>query len=177
MGDVTAQIGALDELLADALAHEDWESAAELEKRIIADCASVLKPTDLIDRRIRQGALLGRLGDHTAAVDALTPALAEAEALGDAARSARVLRYLGQSELQVGASADALAHFRRARDIYVGTNEAREQAVALVGMGNALAQLDRKDEARGALDEAAAIREKLGDDKGTAIIRKATSSL
>lgn len=177
MGDRASQLEALDELLTMALTSEDWESAAELEKRIVSECASVLTPGDLIDRRIRQGALLGRLGDQTEASNVLSQALLVAETAADQARLSRVLRYLGQAELQLGASADALSHFRRACDIHGTSGDAREKAMALVGMGNALAQLNRKDEARDALDQAAAIHERLGDVKGTATIRKATNAL
>jgi tetratricopeptide (TPR) repeat protein len=177
MGDRPAQLHALDELLSEALIREDWEAAILFEKRIITDCGNLLKPIDVIDRRIRQGSLLGRLNDHPEAVNALSQALIVAENAGDSARLGRVLRYLGQAELQAGASADALAHFTRAIDIYASPTAAREKAIALVGMGNALAQLDRKDEARDAFNQAAVLREQIGDDKGTAIIRKATSTL
>jgi len=176
-GDLPAQRKALQELLDEALNSEEWEIAVTLQTRLLSDCASLLSDADQADHRLRQGLLLARLGDHQEAVSVLTQALLRAEMLNDVERVDRCLRHLGQTELQIGASADALGHFNRAITSYRKNNEDRNLATALVGMGNALVQLNRNPEAKLALEEAAALREKLGDTKGTQTIRKATAGL
>lgn len=177
LGDLVGVRAALEELIADCQAREEWETLVDLERRLLSECASALSAPERADHRLRQGTAAARLGDHRGAVDAYEMALDDAEAAGDDERLARVLRQLGASELQVGASADALAHYQRALAIHRTRAEAKPTAIALVGVGNAFAQLGRKDEARLALDEAAAIRASLGDEKGTAAIRKATNAL
>ena len=182
--DVLAQIGdpvglrvALEELIEETLARQDWEALIDLERRLLSTCGSELSIADRADHRLRQGTAAARLGDHPAAIEAFEQGLDDGEASGDDERLARLLRQLGASELHVGASADALAHYQRALAIHRTRDESMPAAIALVGVGNALAQLGRKDEAREALGEAAGIRESLGDEKGTAAIRKATNSL
>jgi tetratricopeptide (TPR) repeat protein len=176
LGDQPALRRALDDLIGQALAREEWEAVLELERRLLASCDATLAPAERVEHRLRQGTAAARLGDHPAAVEAHTQGLASAEGGADELL-ARVLRYLGASELQVGASADAWAHYRRAADLHRARDERKALAIALIGVGNAAAQLGRKAEARVALDEAAAIRQSLGDEKGTAAIRKATNSL
>lgn len=180
--DVLTQLGAtrelreeLEALLGEALAKDDHERTAELTRQLLTSCAAGMAAADVADHRLRQGTALARLGDHPAAVEALAAGLPSAES--DPERLGRLLRHLGASELQIGASADGLAHYQRAAELHRARGERKQEAVALVGIGNALAQLGRKAEAKTALEQAAAIRESLGDDKGTAAIRKATNSL
>jgi len=177
LGDQVGLRVALDELIDRAVAREEWEGVIELEERLLATCDSDLTMTERADHRLRQGTAASRLGDHRGAIDAFEPGLDAAEAASDDERLARMLRHLGASELQIGASADALAHYQRALGIHRTRSESKPAAIALVGVGNAYAQLGRNAEAREALDEAAEIHSSLGDDRGTAAIRKATNSL
>ena len=62
-------------------------------------------------------------------------------------------------------------------DLYRERKDERNLASALVGLGNALVQLGKNQEAKSILEEAADLREKLGDTKGTQTIRKATAGL
>ena len=177
LGDPGALRTALEELIDLALAREEWETLIDLERRLLTTCGDTLPAAERADHRLRQGTAAVRLGDHPAAIEAYEQGIDAAESSGDEERLARLLRQLGASELQVGASADALAHYQRALAIHRTRSEVMPSAIALVGVGNACAQLGNKAEARTAFDEAAALRESLGDDKGTAAIRKATESL
>jgi tetratricopeptide (TPR) repeat protein len=176
-GDLASQRQALQELLDEALEISDWETAVTYQTRIIAECGATLSDSDMADHRLRQGLLLARLGDHNEAASALTQALLRAEMMSDDERVGRCLRHLGQTELQLGASADAHGHFMRAIERYRKTGDDINLATSLVGLGNALVQLKRTPEAKTILEEAAGLREKLGDTKGTQTIRKATAGL
>lgn len=177
LGDIPALRSALQDSIDDCLAREDWEALIDLERRLLVECGSALDSSERADHRLRQGTAALRLGDHQAAIEAYEMGLDDAEASGDDERLARILRHLGASELHTGASADALAHYQRALAIHRTRAELKPAAIALVGIGNACAQLGRADEAREAFGEAAAIRASLGDEKGTAAIRKATQGL
>lgn len=176
-GDTAAQLEALQHLLDEALDAEEWEAAVTFQNRILSDCSSKLSDAEAADHRLRQGVLLSRLGDHKESIPALTQALLRSELADDQERVGRCLRHLGQAELHVGASADAHGHFQRAVTLYRSSNDLRNLATSLVGQGNALVQLGKNAEAKTTLEEAAEIREQLGDSKGTQTIRKATSGL
>ncbi len=177
MGDSDGLLHCLDDLIEAATEREDWESVAELEKRALGSCRDCLTPEAMASRRERHGSLLARLGDHAEALQSLNLAIGFYDTIDRPGDSARALRALGASELQVGASADALAHFTRALEIAVQFADRRSEATALIGIGNAQVQLGAKDQAKIALDRAAEIRQELGDEHGTSVIRKATNTL
>ncbi len=163
----------LDDLGHLAVEAEHWDEAADHHERA-AVTAAARGGGNLALRWYNLGLIHQRRTDLRSAAEAWQKSLAE-PASGDA--TARTRRQLGSARHQLGETVAALDLYDEAIQWYEEAHDRRGLAQALVGRGNALAVLDRTDEARAALEHAATIKEELGDQHGTALIRRATSSL
>jgi len=176
-GDPARLLEALDELSAACREDEDWDNAAEYQRRALATGRERIAPIDLAFRRHQLGAVHGKRADYPAAVENYQHALTLYSDLKQDDQLARTLRSLANAELQIGASADALAHFQRCLELAEPSGDPGLTTAALVGMGNAHVQLGAAGEAKSAFARAAALSEAHGDERGTQLLRKATNSL
>jgi predicted ATPase/DNA-binding NarL/FixJ family response regulator/DNA-binding XRE family transcriptional regulator len=79
----------------------------------------------------------------------------------------------GDLAVRLGRWHDAATHYRAAADAQREGGHAHDVIVALVGLGRSLAHLDRADEGRRHLDEAAALARRTGNPDGLAKVRAA----
>jgi tetratricopeptide (TPR) repeat protein len=179
LDDQDGLLRALDDLAGLAVERQAWNDAADHFERGLAICRSRGIPAaDLAARSYNLGLIHGQRGDHQLALDAYRSALESYSEIGNHEQAARCLRQMGACELHLpGKSPEALAHYQQALTFYEGRGDKRGIAVALVGVGNAQANLGDNAAAKAAFDRAAALKEEMGDQKGTTMIRKATSAL
>lgn len=179
LGDQDGLLRALDDLAGLAVERERWADAADHFERALAIHRSRGIPAaDLAARLYNLGLIHGRRSDHALALESYRAALDSFREAGNAEQAARCLRQMGSCELQLhGRSSDALVHYQEALAHYEGRGDKRGIALALVGVGNALANTGDPAGAKAVFDRAAALKEEMGDQKGTTMIRKATSAL
>ncbi len=179
LGDQEGLVRALDDLAGLAVERESWNDAADHFERSLAICRSRGIPAaDLASRSYNLALIHGKRGDHALAHEAYSYALESFEEVANAEQVARTLRQMGSCELHMhGKSAEALAHYQRALAWYESRGDKRGIALALVGVGNAQANLGDNEAAKTAFERAASLKEEMGDQKGTTMIRKATNAL
>ncbi len=179
LGDQAALLRTLDDLAGLAVEQEDWSRAADHSERSLAICRARSMPAaDLASRCYNLGLIHARRVDHGSALESYRQAHQLWGEANNADQAARSLRQMGGCELQIsGLSRDALGHFQEALSHYESSGDKRGIALALVGIGNAHANLRDSESAKAAFDRAAALKEELGDQRGTSVIRKATSIL
>jgi tetratricopeptide (TPR) repeat protein len=179
LGDQEGLLRALDDLAGLAVEREVWTEAADHFERALAICrARGIPAADLAARSYNLGLIHARRGDPNVALECYRQARESYAEAGNLEQAARCLRQMGSCELLIGGrSADALGHYQEAVAFYESKNDKRGLAIALVGVGNAAANIGDTAVAKAAFDRAAGLKEEMGDQKGTTMIRKATSAL
>jgi tetratricopeptide (TPR) repeat protein len=115
------------------------------------------------------GALLG-LKRHDEALDYLERALAINRETGERHGEGLTESKLGHACLDLGRLDEAVAHYGRALAALADTEiDHEDQADVLVNLGQALARLDRPDEARQAWQTALPILDRLGDPRSARV--------
>jgi tetratricopeptide (TPR) repeat protein len=179
LGDQEGLVRALDDLAALAVEREQWNDAADHFERGLAILRSRgLPAADLALRTYNLAIIHGKRLDPKLALEAYNHALESFRETGNGDQIARTLRQIGSCELNLPQrSADALGHYQEALAWYEGKDDKRGIAISLVGIGNAQANMGDNAAAKAAFERAAALKEQMGDQKGTSMIRKATNAL
>ncbi|MBA2480862.1 MAG: tetratricopeptide repeat protein [Planctomycetes bacterium] len=179
LGDQEGLVRTLDDLAALAVEREQWNEAADHFERGLAILRSRgLPAADLALRTYNLAIIHGKRLDPKLALDAYNQALESFRETGNGEQIARTLRQIGACELNLPErSGDALRHYQEALAYYEPKHDQRGIAISLVGIGNAHANLGDNVAAKEAFERAAALKEQMGDQKGTTMIRKATNAL
>jgi tetratricopeptide (TPR) repeat protein len=179
LNDQEGLLRALDDLTGIAVEQEAWSQAADHSERALAICRARGTPAvDLAGRAYNLGLIHGKSNDFKSALECYRQAADGWAEAHNPEQAARCQRQMGACELQLpGLSAAALSHYQSALAYYEAQNDKRGIALALVGIGNAQINLGDPTAAKLAFDRAAALKEELGDQRGTTMIRKASSVL
>ncbi len=179
LGDQEGLVRTLDDLAALAVEREQWNEAADHFERGLAILRSRgLPAADLALRTYNLAIIHGKRNDPKLALDAYSQALESFEEAGNADQAARARRQVGACQLLLpGQSGEALVHYQKALAYYEEKADKRGIAISLVGIGNAHANLGDNVAAKQAFERAASLKEQMGDQKGTTMIRKATNAL
>jgi len=179
LGDQDGMMRTLDDLTGVAVEQEAWGVAADHSERALAICRARSVPAvDLAARCYNLGLIHGKNGDFTSALESYRQTAECWKEENNTEQLARCMRQMGACELQIPGKSDAaLQHYRSALEYYESKADKRGIALALVGMGNAQINLSDPLAAKASFDRAAALKEELGDQRGTTMIRKASSVL